>query len=128
MAKLKLNKIEVKASLRGRRSEPTVILSEKGRVTLNKSAAELLRCQGGGKLSFFQDGDEPKDWFIGVDHEGTLFTKPAKGDSIKINSADLCDNILKSLGLDRDTYKFPISNDPQKFGEMTVYPIFTRKK
>lgn len=82
--------------------EPSVRLTKGGVIIINAAAMKKMEFVAGNRISFAQDKQRPKDWYIVRDADG-LEIKPKSGTtpSFGVQSSNLCNEILASLGLQK---------------------------
>ncbi|HLO59023.1 MAG TPA: hypothetical protein VK172_14900 [Lentimicrobium sp.] len=82
-----------------------------GLITLNSGVKKLMNLKPGDKVSFFQNDENAKDWYIGKSKEG--FEAWAKDDntSLCLNNSLTVNELLNSTGYtDVKGVSFPVSS------------------
>jgi len=83
-----------KSSQWGRKALPAISISKSGVMSLNKPAAELLKCDAATKLSIAQDPDEPKNWYVFKEDAGYEISPKVFE---KAGTADFCHKGLQAM-------------------------------
>jgi hypothetical protein len=97
-----------------------------GRLYINAPSVELLSLKEGDQLAFFQDTDNPQDWYFSKsDLNGSLTLKLVKSALVTFN-AGVARGLLKSLDI-HDSTVFFISSSPVTIGEQRYWKILTDK-
>lgn len=87
-------------------SEPLITISKFGIIAFNLKLISELNLSEGIKVSFLQDKNNPKDWYLKIGSiNGLPLMKKAKSNSTSlfIQYKELTNIILKSIGKDKTT-------------------------
>lgn len=82
---------------------PIIRFSDKGIISINSVAAEALNLESGVKISFAQDTERPKDWFLRTNvHTGvSVRTTHQNRKSLVCSYREVSCEVLKSTGADK---------------------------
>jgi hypothetical protein len=109
--------------------EPSVRITTGGVIVINTAAMKQMQLAAGNRISMAQDDENPKDWYI-FRHADGLEVKAKNGDqkSFGIQSSFLCNEILKSLGLEKGkTCGFKLAPAPTEIDGKTLWALITSK-
>ena len=91
-------------------------LSVNGQIAVSKGAVEYTGMTEDDKAVFFQNNNDPKQWFFSYGKEGDYkvrFAKPDTDDkTLQFSCAALRDEIIKALGLSKKTTRLWLSKEP----------------
>jgi len=100
--------------------KPAIRISKVGLISLNKCAIRLLDLKVGDKIKFYQDEDNPEDWYLKevpktddlglICRNGSSFAK-----SIMVNSAATANALFESIGFTGTTLKCQIGSEPDDY-------------
>lgn len=90
---MKLIKIENKRQIKGAR---TISFGSKGTILLSKKFMSDEKLDDNPVFNFYQDGENPKDWYFKQEKEGVRFRKMESGACIG-NAATITNKLLESL-------------------------------
>lgn len=115
-------------STRGRKALKgiaTITFSKSGCIGLNGSAVETMGVKSGDKLIFFQDEENPRDWYIQVTQDKGAELRLGSGTSggLYCNFAFVVQEVFKSMQL-KDRAKFQISTQVDN----GMYAIITKNQ
>ncbi|HAX95621.1 MAG TPA: hypothetical protein DCY35_03745 [Prolixibacteraceae bacterium] len=113
-----------------RHSVPTVSITKKGLISLNKQAVEILSLQERNMVAIGRDKHNPKDWYIVRTTDGYMLRKyaPYRG-SLCFSASSLAEEIYNSLGnKENKTIRFAIAQQPTQYKDMILYAIITSKQ
>lgn len=113
-----MNLIEFKQQLRS--GVPFVSINQKGVMCFNKAAVQGLGLNNGDKLTFYQDKDNPVDWYFKVGNEGVPLRSYADANNLLCNFSYVCRKILQ--GKQKACYR--VATKP--VDESGMYAILTR--
>jgi hypothetical protein len=126
MKTLKLKKFD--ASAAGQRTgKPFVSFGNKGLIGFTKPAGELIKLKDGDCISFFQDEEDPADWYVAKDKEGLKIRQNTSG-GYALNASVVCNNVMTSLGKEPGSYSFPLGAEPTILDKKELWPIITLKQ
>ena len=104
-------------------TEPLIHVSKSGIITFNQQLINELKLVQKRKISFFQDEDSPKDWYIKLDTINGIPLKEKKNSSILyIQYKNLSDKILESLNSKNKSLKIRVSTQLHE----GMYSLITR--
>ena len=102
----------------------TVRVSNNGKISFNLRAGEILDFKNNPKVRFFQDQENPKNWYIKSYNKGNVFLiKNYRTQGNSFFSSSLTTKILRSIDTGR-TCKFILSH--KKTG--MYYALITHSK
>lgn len=110
-----------------RQGKPSIRINGKaGLMAFSKSAGEKLDLKDQESVDFFQDEENPTDWYVAKQKKGScILREKDKNGSFNLNNTSIARAILKSNDLDdHSSYSFPIG-EAVKEGDMKVYAILT---
>jgi len=112
---------------RKRRHLSKVIVSRTGLFRFSKSFVQAAKLQAGDKVAFWNDIDEPRNWYVAKDNNSGLTLRDGKHGGLSFNSSDLKDKILKSTGEKNESAIYSIVSLPEKIAGIEAYTIITAK-
>lgn len=87
--------------------KPSVSLNKSGCIHLNSILAEKMNLVADSTISFVQDQDSKKDWYL--KRGGKLKLRGKDGSGFAMNSISIITKVIDSLGLERGkTYSFEV--------------------
>lgn len=103
---------------------PTIRFSGKGTITINAVASELLNLKPGVKISFAQDTEHPKDWFLRTNVlTGITLKRRLQRKNLEGHYRELSCEIIKSTESDKHA-RFQLSTEMHD----GMYAIITANK
>ena len=116
--------VESKTSREGKKI--SITMAKSGSLFLTKLLVETMSLEIRSRVSFHQDKDKPRDWYIA--RGGELEIHSFKGGSTTVNSTDIYRKLIDSLGLPRQkNYCFRVSPEWVEFNGEHYFPIITSK-
>jgi hypothetical protein len=107
--------------------KPSVSLNKSGCIHLNSILAEKMNLIQDSTVSFVQDQDSKKDWYI--KRGGKLKLRGKNGTGFAMNSISIITKIIDSLELERGkTYSFEVTPDWFELNEEHYFLIIVPKK
>lgn len=110
---------------------PSIRITKAGVIYLNIPALELMHLSENDTVSFANDEDSPKDWFIFRDAKGMKITRKSgskdnKVASLGIANQNLCRKIRDTLKLaDDKNYSFLLAGQPTNDNGHNLWAILT---
>lgn len=89
----------------------TIRINRKSAIAISKDAVVMMELSAGDTVGFFQDDEEPYDWYIAKDPEGFTLRDNGKSSGLSFNSTALAKMLLDSAELEDRSYKFKIANE-----------------
>ena len=100
-----------------------ISFNKRGLICINTAAAESIGIKKGDRIAFYQDEDNPEDWYFRIStKDGALLRDNKSKKGLKCYFAIVVSEILKSTK-NKDIAKFQISTT----AEDGLYAIITRK-
>ncbi len=123
---MKLKEFSPKNIKTVRVGQPVINMNGKsGLISFSKAFAESIDLKGGEAISFHQDEDRPKDWYIEITPDG--FPSRKKDDGVVLlQSTVLVRTILKSVEAETHTASFLMAITPIENGGGKLYAIITK--
>lgn len=109
----------------GLNSIPMLSININGVFRINECAVNLLEIKDNSKISFHQDTEESEDWYLSIDDEkGFKFNK----DNSRPNMYSRITPVYKLFSecFDCKSFKFRISDEVVKDGDVIYFPIITK--
>lgn len=122
----KFNPSTVKVG-RGTRYVKTISFNRKsGLVSINLATSQALNITQESKLTFVQDQDKPKDWYVMHDPNGYSLRRSSASASIIFVCRELCIALLESINVMENAARIIVSDTPVSEGDKVIYPLVTR--
>lgn len=117
-----------------RSSNPAVAICNQGKILFNKAAALLLSTSDKAKekgvsviyITFFQDQDNPANWYLSADYPEGFAAKMLKSGAYSIIHRPLATKILDSLSA-TGSARIPICRIPEVINGKVLMRLDTRK-
>ena len=103
----------------------TITFTKSGCISFNRKAVETIGLKTGDKLIFFQDEENPKDWYMKISEDkGAELRATTSGNcGLVCNFAVVAQNVFTSTGTS-SRVKFQISTHPDN----DMYAIITKNE
>lgn len=100
------------------KAAPTVsICYLNGAIRFNRSTVEILGLKKGDSLVFFQDEDNPADWYFKKSTDGGSVQLRTQGNLLYVYCASIARPILKSRKISQESARFYLSDAQQVCGQ-----------
>ena len=102
--------------------KPTINITKSGVIRISSHAVKEIGLVDKEEINFYQDEDNPSDWYLIPEKDGLRMRASAgDGSSLLCNSAGTAKNLLKSVGMTR-TASMLVATEPIEGG---YYAIIT---
>jgi len=97
--------------------KPAISFNSAGVIRINKCASERIGLKSGDKMKFYQDEDNPEDWYVAVvpktDELGLRIRQSnSQIGTFCLNSIAVVKNLYESIGFRGKTIKFQLGSEP----------------
>lgn len=107
--------------------KPGISMNKLGYIHLNRILCENMNMTKESTISFVQDQESPKDWYL--KGGGKLKLRGKDGNGFSTNSVFIMAKIIESLGLDKTkSYSFEVQSDFIMVNAEHYFLILTSKK
>jgi len=128
MMKIDLRRVVVKTT---KNFGEYIRFSSNGQIAISSSAVKSMKIEEDDKAVFFQDNNNPKDWYFSLGKEGDYELKKNKSKpedmTMSFNSTSLKDEILTSLDLSLKTHRLYIAKEPVVLEDKNLWKLNYRK-
>jgi len=101
---------------------PIMSVSQNGIIRFNRNAYEKIGLVHGCRISFYQDRQQPLDWYIKISDKGARLRYETSKSSLAVNFSNVAKEILKSIGCNK-IVRLRVATEPVEGG---YYAIITR--
>ena len=106
-------KLKLVVSEKGRLTGKSISVSAAGVFSFSKELITETGLKEDDKLNFYQDEENPRDWFLCAEKEGQLilrsYAKNSSYNTFMANNSDMAKKLRKSLGLlTAKSFKVPV--------------------
>jgi hypothetical protein len=124
--KLKFKKYNRKSCYNIRKGIATIWCSRKGAMNLSKELIRLIDLGQNDTIEFYQDENNPDDWYFCKVYDGEGFSLRSAGQGqLVANSVKVSNTILDSIEGKPKTATLKVSREPILYGGKSLYLIIT---
>lgn len=112
----------------GRRSTTRTVSFNKrnGYIFVNQATQKDLDIKESDKITFVQDEENPKEWFLMKSDDGFTIKRSSASGSLYTMSKEVANNVIRSLEILDNAVRVMISDQAIMYEGQKLYPLVTR--
>jgi hypothetical protein len=108
------------------RRDAKVRIAKKGTICFSECFAKKVKIDNHTRVSFFQDAEQPKNWYVFFDdNEGEALRYTNGQKTLMMNIKKIVDRIYSSVGIFENSVSFRMATSPTEVDGKKYYAILT---